>query len=246
MKMARLLVLCVLAAGCKTVDIPKYYESQTDEKYGPAEDPMLFFYSYEDINEMYRLLFSDYRIIGKSSYRYTNYTRGLFDRRVLKKFAKSVGADIIITSHREMASDADSHRAVLERLFLKNVNGVKPIWEMGKEDFPLLEQDEVYQGHYIGNGNVVELFRSGERILGFAVNEIAGRKGRLIFSFDAGSGSGFYMGHDENGIINEIDPYDFRINALGYLESSGDNFHFLLLRKVDFNGTLREVLDNDE
>jgi hypothetical protein len=34
----------MLAAGCKTVDIPKYYESQTDEKYGPAEDPMLFSY----------------------------------------------------------------------------------------------------------------------------------------------------------------------------------------------------------
>jgi uncharacterized protein (DUF2235 family) len=113
MKMLGLLVLCMLAAGCKTVDIPKYYESQTEEKYGPVEDPMLFSYLYEDINEMYRLLFSDYRIIGKSSYRYTNYSRGLFDRHVLKRFAKSVGADIIITSHREMVRDADGHNSVL-------------------------------------------------------------------------------------------------------------------------------------
>jgi hypothetical protein len=229
----------VLAAGCKTVDIPKYYESQTEEKYGPAEDPMLFSYLYEDINEMYRLLFSDYRIIGKSSYRYTNYNLGVFEKRVLKRFAKSVGADIIITSHRDTARDADGHRSVLERLFLKNVNGVKPLWEMGKEDFPLLEQDEVYHGYYIGDGNMVELFRSGEKILGFAVNEIAGRKGRLICSFDAGSGSGFYMTYDENEIIITIRPYDFRINALGYLEINRnaleEGFGFLYFLKRIFN-----------
>jgi hypothetical protein len=119
------------------------------------------------------------------------------------------------------------------------VNGVKPVWETGKEDFPLLEQDEVYQGYYIGDGNVVELFRSGERILGFAVNEIAGRKGRLLCLFDAGSGSGFYMTYDENDIVIAIRPCNFRINALGYLEISRntleEGFGHLYFLKKDFN-----------
>jgi hypothetical protein len=218
MKLLRLLVICVLAAGCKTVDIPKYYVSQATEKYGPVEDAMLFFYVFEDINEMYALLFSGYRIIGKSTYHYRNYRRGAFNHRIIRNFAKSVGADILITAQRRVDGESLASGSVLERLFLKNVNRIKPVWEMGKEDFPFLEEDPVFHGQYIGEGNVVELFRSGDKILGFAVNEIAGRKGRLLYSFEADSGTGFYMAYYDNKKDFDLRPCNFRINALGYLE----------------------------
>lgn len=78
--------------GCGSLH-QHYYAQVAPSKYTPTDTVYVFDYENLRLKEVYELLFSDYLIIGKSSF-YAPYNP---TRRVVP-FAKSIGSDVVITS----------------------------------------------------------------------------------------------------------------------------------------------------
>lgn len=87
------LVVVVLLSGCAQLGHKEFYSQIAPSKYPPTSKVMVFEYSNVDLDEIYQLLFSDFLIIGKSSFNgpYENPAQSV-------AYAKSIGADIFIST----------------------------------------------------------------------------------------------------------------------------------------------------
>lgn len=93
MKNLLLVFLSFCIQGCATVGHKEFYSQSAPSKYPPTQSVRVFQYGNLDINDIYKLLFSDHLVIGKSAF------NGPYeDAEQAKEFAKSIGADILITS----------------------------------------------------------------------------------------------------------------------------------------------------
>ncbi len=79
--------------GCAAVGYQQFYRQSAPSKYPPTEAVQVFQYNSVDINDVYRLLFSDHLVIGKAAF-----NGPLEDAEGAKAFAKAIGADLLITS----------------------------------------------------------------------------------------------------------------------------------------------------
>jgi hypothetical protein len=86
-------IAAVLLSGCQPLRYEEFYKQVAPMKYPETQKVMVFEYSNVDLDEIYQLLFSDFLIIGKSSFNgpYENPERS-------RLYAKSIGADFLITS----------------------------------------------------------------------------------------------------------------------------------------------------
>ena len=93
MKKIIALVMGLLLSGCAQLGHQEFYSQIAPSKYPPTSKVMVFEYSNVDLDEIYELLFSDFLIIGKSSFNgpYENPMRSV-------AYAKSIGADVFIST----------------------------------------------------------------------------------------------------------------------------------------------------
>ena len=92
MKIILSALVITLLGGC-TIGHTKFYNQVAPSKYPRTSKVMVFEYSNVDLDEIYNLLYSDFLVIGKSSFNgpYENPSQSI-------GFAKSIGADVFITS----------------------------------------------------------------------------------------------------------------------------------------------------
>lgn len=86
-------VMTTTFIGCATSGHQEFYNQQAPKKYKPTNKVMLFEYSNINLNDIQKILFNDYLIIGKSGFigRYENPENAV-------SYAKSIGTDILITT----------------------------------------------------------------------------------------------------------------------------------------------------
>jgi hypothetical protein len=88
-----LLILVVALSGCATYGHQNFYTQIAPFKYPPVNNVAIFEYVNVDIQEIYNILYSDFLIIGKSGF------NGQYEKPGSSAdFAKSIGADVFITS----------------------------------------------------------------------------------------------------------------------------------------------------
>lgn len=85
--------VALLVQGCSSLGHKEFYTQVAPMKYPPTEKTMVFEYANVNLKEIYDLLFSDFLIIGRSSFNgpYENP-----DRSVI--YAKSIGADVFLST----------------------------------------------------------------------------------------------------------------------------------------------------
>lgn len=83
----------LLVQGCMGIGYKDFYTQVAPTKYPPTEKTLVFEYANVNLKEIYDLLFSDFLIIGRSSfsYPYENPTRST-------PYAKSIGTDIFLAT----------------------------------------------------------------------------------------------------------------------------------------------------
>ena len=89
-----LFVLSLIAlSGCATLGHQTFYRHAAPEKYAPTNNVHIFQYTNVDIHDLYDLLFSDFMIIGDSSFNgpYENPSSST-------EFAREIGADVFIVA----------------------------------------------------------------------------------------------------------------------------------------------------
>lgn len=86
-------LLALLMQGCATVGHKEFYAQAAPTKYPPTDKVMVFEYSNVDLTEIYELIFSDFLVIGRSSFNgpYENPSQAI-------RFAKSIGADVFVST----------------------------------------------------------------------------------------------------------------------------------------------------
>lgn len=94
--MKRILVTILVAIslqGCESLGHKTFYSQVAPVKYQPTDQALVFEYQNVKIDDIYELLFSDFLIVGRSSFvgPYENPLQSI-------SYAKSIGADVLITS----------------------------------------------------------------------------------------------------------------------------------------------------
>jgi hypothetical protein len=93
MKVIVTLVLVILLSGCAQLGHKQFYGQIAPSKYPPTSKVMFFEYSNVDLDDIYDLLFSDFLVIGKSSF------NGAYENpKQSTAYAKSIGADVFIST----------------------------------------------------------------------------------------------------------------------------------------------------
>ena len=94
MKRALIIIfLALLTQGCDSLGHSKFYAQVAPTKYPRTKKVLVFEYRNVNLSEIYELLFSDFLIIGSSSFNglYQNPKRSIW-------FSKSIGADVFIST----------------------------------------------------------------------------------------------------------------------------------------------------
>lgn len=93
MKKIIYLFVFLMLSGCASLGYKKFYTQVAPVKYTPTEKVIIFEYENVDLKEIYDLLFSDFLVIGKSSFNgpYQNPRKAV-------SYAQSIGADILLAS----------------------------------------------------------------------------------------------------------------------------------------------------
>lgn len=86
------LLLATFLTGC-TIGHQKFYGQVAPTKYPPTDKVMVFEYANVNLSEIYELLFNDFLVVGKS-----NFNGPYEDPSQSVSYAKSIGADVFITS----------------------------------------------------------------------------------------------------------------------------------------------------
>jgi hypothetical protein len=93
MKNAVAIVMAVILSGCAQLGHKEFYSQIAPSKYPPTSNVMVFEYSNVDLDEIYELLFSDFLVIGRSSF------NGPYeDPEKSVRYARSIGSDIFIST----------------------------------------------------------------------------------------------------------------------------------------------------
>lgn len=251
MRSVALILLAVLLNGCTTLGYKQFYSQTAPSKYPPTDSVLVFQYANVDIKNVYDLLFSDYLIIGRSSF------NGPFENpEGSQSFAKSIGTDILITSSQfketrtAIASvstpststtyisgygsggyysgsattyGTQTHtypirvdRYDQEGLFLKNVNGIKGLWEKKRESFPVGAPTE-FDGSWANENYKLDLYGSLGQVAAFVIEAGKDRGewpvGQLKFFFSPESKKGIYLMGNRTPM-----PATFEVNKFGHLE----------------------------
>ena len=88
-----IIVLSLVLSGCASSGHKQFYSQIAPSRYAPTEKVDVFEYSNVDLRELYNLLYSDFLIIGKSSF---NGPYELPNNSV--SFAESIGADVFLAT----------------------------------------------------------------------------------------------------------------------------------------------------
>lgn len=93
--MKKLLMLLILATltGCAALQHQESYRQSAPTKYPKTSQVMVFEYRNINIHDLYKLLYGDYLIIGKSEF-----TGPYENPRSSIEFAKSTGTDVFVTT----------------------------------------------------------------------------------------------------------------------------------------------------
>lgn len=241
----------LLVQGCMGIGHKDFYTQVAPIKYPPTEKTMVFEYANVNLKEIYDLLFSDFLIIGRSSFNdsYENPTQSI-------PFAKSIGTDIFLATSQfketrisfmnlTTASSSTTHisgnsstgsfqgtaitydtRTTIvpvtvnqydqDGLFLRNVNSVVPLWERTEVQYIKTEPSDL-EGIWFNENYKLNLYRSGQQLVAFLVNEPKNRdilgKGRLKLIYGVDSGVGVYLMGNKTPM-----PARFKLNKFGHLE----------------------------
>lgn len=85
--------ILLMLSGCVSLGHKKFYNQVAPKKYPQTQNVMLFEYSNVDLDEIYELLFSDFLIVGKSSF------NGPYESpSKVSGYAKSIGSDVFIST----------------------------------------------------------------------------------------------------------------------------------------------------
>ncbi len=86
------LILALLMQGCSSVGHKEFYKQVAPTKYPATNKVMVFEYSSVNLRHVYDAFFSDYLIIGRSSF------NGPYEKATSAiSYAKSIGADVFIS-----------------------------------------------------------------------------------------------------------------------------------------------------
>jgi hypothetical protein len=101
-------------------------------------------------------------------------------------------------------------------LFLRNVNGVVPLWDRTEAQYKKTEQSNL-EGIWFNENYKINLYRSGQQLVAFIAGEPKDRhswgKGQLKFIYGVDSGVGIYLMGDKTPM-----PAKFALNKFGHLE----------------------------
>ena len=88
-----LVTITLFISGCASSGYKQFYSQTAPSPYAPTEKVEVFDYSNVDLRELYDLIYSDFLIIGKSSF------NGPYEHpNNSVSFAKSIGADIFVST----------------------------------------------------------------------------------------------------------------------------------------------------
>ncbi len=96
----------------------EFYSQIAPISYPPTSDVVIFEYNYTNINDIYKYLFTDYLIVGK-----TGFTGVYESPKAAEKFAKSIGADILIASVGKGESHTGFSTTTTPTVITSYVNG---------------------------------------------------------------------------------------------------------------------------
>lgn len=111
-------LITFLFSGCAVVGHKDFYSQVSPTKYPPTEQVMIFEYQNMNLKGVYDLLFSDFLIIGRSSFvgPYEEPTQAL-------SFAKSIGADVFIVNSQFKSTQTSMMSMVTPTTSVTNVSG---------------------------------------------------------------------------------------------------------------------------
>lgn len=255
--------VALMAQGCASLGYQEFYTQVAPTKYPPTEKAMVFEYANVNLKEIYDLLFSDFLIIGRSSF------NGAYENPIQSvSYAQSIGADVFLatsqfketrTSFMNVSTPTSStiyvsgysgagsfygtattygtqmttvpvsvHRYDQDGLYLRNVNGVVPLWERTEAQYKKTEPSDM-EGIWFNEHYKLNLYRSGQQYVAFISGEpkerAAWRQGELKFIYGVDSGVGIYLMGEKTPM-----PAQFKINKFGHLEvmliTSKETFSF--------------------
>lgn len=101
-------------------------------------------------------------------------------------------------------------------LYLRNVNGVVPLWERTQSQYERTEPSQI-EGDWTNENYKLRLFRSGQQYVAFISGDSKEReawnRGDLKFIYGVDSGVGIYLMGDKTPM-----PAQFRVNKFGHFE----------------------------
>lgn len=117
-KSAAVILATFFLSGCAVVGHKDFYSQISPTKYPPTEKVMIFEYQNMSLKGVYDTLFSDFLIIGKSSFigPYEEPEQAL-------SFAKSIGADVFITNSQFKSTQTSIMSITTPTATTTNING---------------------------------------------------------------------------------------------------------------------------
>jgi len=250
-KFLLILATALFLSGCTTLGHKTFYSQVAPMKYPQTSNVMIFEYSNVELGEIYDLLFSDYLVIGKSSF------NGPYEPPAQSKsYAKSIGSDVFITtsqfketktSFMNLSTPTTSttyisgyngsgsvygtattygtqtttvpitvNRYDQEGMYLKNVNGINPLWERTRSQYQATGSNSL-SGIWKNENYEIEIIQSGEQMAAFIRAVLDGDKSwskeQLKMVFGTESGVGIYLMGNKTPM-----PSKFSLNKFGFLE----------------------------
>ena len=243
-----IIIIVLIISGCAN-PVREFYNPISPESY--PESDLVKFYKYHnvDISSVYERVFNNYKIIGTS-----RFNGASFNEEVSKRFAKDVGADVVIYSKNKAGisqysipvttpttqmttiniysqgkvytgtansiGSATIFRPVsvqnygFEFIFLKNINNIKQVWELNREQINKYSNLKASQ-RWSFREYYFDIYESDNELIGYwgdddAFGEKAG-KFKFIFNNDDKSGLFVLDGHTPT-------PSSYVMNNFGEIE----------------------------
>jgi hypothetical protein len=221
------LALCLLGFCAGGGLFSGNYKQIAPTKYPQTDRVFIFEYPHADINQVYESLFSDYLIIGKSSF-ISGHVKNYEQSSDLFSQASSVGSNIAIVAFYmkqrkvdTITDEDDSERvAVIEEyeynvFYLRNVNKIVPVWDRNSKDY-VKTGPNALEGVWYNEQYEMNVCQSGNNLVGCRGNgsenmAVPGR-GNLVFLFDVNTKAGVFI--KKNGTPM---PGVYTINKFGHL-----------------------------
>jgi hypothetical protein len=235
------LLVTLLLQGCAVNNYKKFYNQEAPFKYSRTTNPKLFAYNNVDLDDFYKKYYTDYIIIGKSSF-----NGGYSNPKDSISVAQKIGADVVLITSKYTSSQTSyvpltttstygSTTTILPithqlydqtAMFLKKMTSGSQFWQKTSIDYNRNGRSP-YDGSWLNEFYKIEVYTSDNKIVGVITEKPKKRAGWNIgdvkFVFDKKTMEGIYFYEDRTPTMSKIS-----LNQFGHLVvNDGTIFSFM-------------------